>query len=349
MAGTTEAAAVVLAAGRGERLRSSLPKVLHLVGGRPLVAWVVEAARAAGCAPIVVVVGEDGDDVQSCLETGSSAPGDLVFVEQSAPRGTGHALFVARDRLPSATLALVLCGDAPLVRPSTLRKLLAEAGAGWGSVAIADLSDPGSLGRVIERGGRLERIVEAADATEQELALQAVNAGHYALPVPAIFDWLERVGTENAQGELYLTDAVSAAAAEHPVACVRVDDSSEVLGVNSRADLAAVWRAFHRRSVERLLEAGVTIVDPESVWIDATVAVGADSVVYPNVTLLGASNRGLRLGSPYRGLDPRQRARRRGPGVAVLRARRRKDRRGLLGGPVLPACGRKRCSARGRR
>ena len=157
---------------------------------------------------------------------------------------------------------------------------------------MADLDDPGSLGRVVQRNGRLERIVEAADAGERELAIRTVNAGHYALPAPAIFDWLEKLDTDNAQGEFYLTDAVSAAARENPVACVRVEDASEVLGVNSRAELAAVQRVLYRRSVDALLEAGVTILDPESVWVDAGVTVGPDSVLHPGVTLLGASRVG---------------------------------------------------------
>ena len=289
---SSAAAAVVLAAGRGERLRSERPKVLHRVGGRPLVSWVVRAAREAGCAPVCVVVGSGADEVRSVLQGEGSGVGDIVWVEQPEQRGTGHALSMVREHLRSEGLALVLSGDAPLVRPETLRALLDAAGAGWGSLAVADLPAPGSLGRVVDDGGRLVRIVEAADASDEELALRTVNAGHYALPVPAIFDWLEEVDSSNAQGEFYLTDAVSAAASDHPVATVRVQDASEVLGVNSRADLAAVQRVFYRRGADALLEAGVTILDPESLWVDAGVTVGVDSVLHPNVTLLGASSVG---------------------------------------------------------
>ena len=289
---STAAAAVVLAAGRGERLRSEQPKVLHRAGGRPLVSWVVQAAREVGCAPICVVVGSGADQVRSALAAEDTGGDDLQWVEQPEQRGTGHALSMARDSLGSDGLALVLSGDAPLVRPGTLRALLDAAGKGWGSVAVADLKAPGSLGRVVRDGDRLVRIVEAADADDDTLALRTVNAGHYALPVPAIFDWLEKVEAGNAQGEFYLTDAVSAAAREHPVAAVRIEDASEVLGVNSRADLAAVQRVFYRRGVDALLAAGVTVLDPESAWIDAGVTVGADSVLHPNVTLLGASSVG---------------------------------------------------------
>ena len=285
-------AAVILAAGGGERMRSERPKVLHRVGGRALVAWVVAAAREVGCAPIHLVVGSGADEIRSVLEEEELGGRDIVWVEQRQQKGTGHALLMVREVLRADATILVLSGDAPLVRPATLRQLLDRARDGWGSVAVADLDDPGSLGRVVQRNGRLERIVEAADAGERELAIRTVNAGHYALPAPAIFDWLEKLDTDNAQGEFYLTDAVSAAARENPVACVRVEDASEVLGVNSRAELAAVQRVLYRRSVDALLEAGVTILDPESVWVDAGVTVGPDSVLHPGVTLLGASRVG---------------------------------------------------------
>lgn len=287
-------AAVILAAGRGERLRSEQPKVLHQVGGRPLVSWVVAAAREVGCAPIHVVVGSGAEEVRSALLAEDAAARDIVWVEQQEQKGTGHAVRAAREVLGSETLTLVLSGDAPLTRPATLRALLDGARDGWGSLAVADLQDPGSLGRVIERNGRLERIVEAADASESELDVPTVNAGHYALPVPAIFEWLDRVDADRAQDNLYLTDAVTAAARENPVACVHVEDPSEALGVNSRADLAAVQRVFYRRNVEALLEAGVTVLDPDNVWIDAGVTVGPDSVLHPGVTLLGASTVGRR-------------------------------------------------------
>ena len=285
-------AAVILAAGGGERMRSERPKVLHRVGGRALVAWVVAAAREVGCAPIHLVAGSGAEEIRSVLEEEELGGRDIVWVEQRQQKGTGHALLMAREALRADAVTLVLSGDAPLVRPATLRELLGRARDGWGSVAVADLDDPGSLGRVVQRNGRLERIVEAADAGERELAIRTVNAGHYALPTPAIFEWLEKLDTDNAQGEFYLTDAVSAAANENPVACVRVEDASEVLGVNSRADLAAVQGVLYRRSVDALLEAGVTILDPESVWVDAGVTVGPDSVLHPNVTLLGASSVG---------------------------------------------------------
>lgn len=262
-------AAVILAAGHSKRLRSEQPKVLHRAGGRPLLSWVVQAARDVGCAPIVVVTGSGAHEVRAVLESEDGSAGDIVWVEQAEQRGTGHALSMARESLRFEGLALVLPGDAPLVRPETLRALLDAAAAGWGSLAAVD---------------------------DDALALRTVNAGHnagpWALPVPEIFDWLDKADAANAGGEFHLTDAVLAAAREQPVATVRVEDASEVLGVESRADLAAVQRVFYRRSVDALLAAGVTVLDPESAWIDAGVTVGADSVLHPNVTLLGASSVG---------------------------------------------------------
>ncbi len=284
---TKRAAAVILAAGHGRRLRSAHPKVLHETGGRPLLSWVVEAAREAGCAPICIVVGSGAEAVRTTLAP-EQRRGDIVWLEQPEQRGTGHALSMAREHLRAEGLALVLSGDAPLVRSETLTDLLRAANAGWGSLAVADVPEPGSLGRVLLQGERLAGIVEWADASEEERAISVVNAGHYALPVPEIFDWLAGVDSTNAQGEFYLTDAVSAAARQHPVAAVRVEDASEVLGVNSRADLAHVHGVFRRRAIEAQLEAGVTVLDPASAFIDSGVTIGPDSVLHPNVTLLGA-------------------------------------------------------------
>ena len=297
---------MILAAGGGERLRSELPRALHRVGGRALVAWVVAAAREAGCAPIHVVVGSGAGEIRKVLEEEvlgeeglgeeGLCGGEILRLEQREPegtrRGTAHALLMARQALHGAGSVLVVSGDAPLVRPATLRKLKEGARDAWGSVAVADLDDPGGRGRVIRSNGRLERIVEAADAGERELAMRTVCAGHYALPVPAIFDWLEKLAAGRGEDEVRLTDAVCEAARKHPVACVTVEDPSEAVRARSRADLAALQRVVYRRSAEALLEAGVTILDPESAWVDATATVGPDSVLHPGVTLLGASRVG---------------------------------------------------------
>jgi bifunctional UDP-N-acetylglucosamine pyrophosphorylase/glucosamine-1-phosphate N-acetyltransferase len=291
---TPRRVAIVLAAGRGVRMRSRRPKVLHAVAGRPAVAWVIDAARRAGCERVLVVVGHGADQVRAAVA------GDRVeFVEQREQRGTGDAVLRAAASLEplGSALALVLSGDAPLIRPETLGLLLREAEAGWGALAVARVdppAQPGSLGRVI-RGelGRLERIVEVADATADELALREVNAGHYALRLPELFDHLRGAGTANAQGELYLTDAVVAAArAGREVRAVLLEDGSEALGINDRRDLARAHRALVARKVDELLASGVTIVDPERVELEAEVSVGEDTVLHPDVALLGCTRIG---------------------------------------------------------
>ena len=237
---STPHAAVILAAGQGKRMQSSLPKVLHEVAGRPMLARVLEVARAAGCDPIVAIVGHGGDQVRAALESA-----DVVWAEQREQRGTGHAVAQAAPALGAESRTiLILSGDVPLVRPETLSRLVEAAAGAWGAMAVATLSEPGRLGRVIARGdGTLERIVEAADATPEELKNRRINAGLYALPSPALFSFLAKLEPANAQGELYLTDALGdAVQAGHRIALVELDDPDEALGVNDREDLARVQR-----------------------------------------------------------------------------------------------------------
>jgi len=285
--------AVVLAAGKGTRMRSRLPKVLHLAAGRPLLAWVLDAARAAGCERILVVVGHGSERVRS--EIGGD---DLTWVIQEQQRGTGHALAQAAAQVAGPALLLVLSGDVPLVSAATLERLAATAAAGWGAMAVADLAHPGGLGRVVAKapaaagdappGELLERIVEAADATPAELALRTVNAGLYALPAPDVFSWLAALAPANAQGELYLTDALTAAAAAgRRIELVRLADPREAQGVNDRRELAAVHRWLLDRHLDALMRSGVTVLEPGRTEVEATVCVGADTVLHPGVSLLG--------------------------------------------------------------
>ncbi|MCM2270067.1 MAG: bifunctional UDP-N-acetylglucosamine diphosphorylase/glucosamine-1-phosphate N-acetyltransferase GlmU [Thermoanaerobaculia bacterium] len=283
--------AVVLAAGKGTRLRSERPKVLHEAGGKPLLAWVIAAARAAACERILVVVGHGAAAVRDAFATES----DLVWVEQHEQRGTGHALLQAEPHLAGEpALLLVLSGDVPLLRPGTLGELAAAAERGWGALAVADFAEPGALGRVLADGrGGLRAIVEARDASPDELALSTVNAGLYALPAPAIFRHLHELRPDNAQGELYLTDAVTAAARQGGrVELVALDDAYEATGVNDRLELARVHRLLVARAVERLALAGVTFLDPATTTIDDAVEIGGDSVVHAMTTLLGATRVG---------------------------------------------------------
>jgi len=283
--------AVVLAAGQGRRMRSALPKVLHRAAGRPLLAWVLDAARAAGCGELVVVVGHGGDEVRRAV----AAP-DVSFAVQAEQLGTGHALAQAASKVTGDATLLVLSGDVPLVRPATLVALAeaAEAAGGWGSLVVAEHTEPGGLGRVIlDSDGAFRRIVEAKDAAPEVLAVRRVNAGLYAFPAPAIFAFLERLRPDNAQREIYLTEAPRLAAeAGHRIAVVHLDDPAEALGVNTRSELARVHRALLDRHLEKLMESGVGVLEPARTSVEPTVEVEPDAVLHPGVTLLGATRVG---------------------------------------------------------
>jgi bifunctional UDP-N-acetylglucosamine pyrophosphorylase/glucosamine-1-phosphate N-acetyltransferase len=270
-------------------MRSQLPKVLHPVAGRPMLGWVLGAARRAACDRILVVVGHGAEAVRAELD----AP-DVTWVEQSEQLGTGHALAQAAQHLEGEGVLVVLSGDVPLVRAETLAALGDAAAAGWGSMAVADLPDPGSLGRVLTReDGSLARIVEAADASPEELAIRNVNAGLYCLPFPEIFGYIAKLRPDNAKGELYLTDALGDAAAEgRPVAPVTLDDPSEAFGINNRADLARVHRRMLDRKVFELQASGVTVLDPASTQVEPGVEIGSDSTLHSSVVISGKSRLG---------------------------------------------------------
>lgn len=286
-------AAVILAAGQGTRMRSELPKVLHEAGGRPLLQWVIEAARAAGCERLVLIVGHGHESVRARMEECLEHTDDLQWVLQEEQLGTGHAVQQAASVLGRSGdagegLAFVLSADAPFVAPQTLERLAAAAEAGWGAVACAHLEEPGSLGRVvIGDRGQVEDIVEAVDATPEQLAIGWVNSGHYAVRFPEIFDLLEKVGSANAQGEIYLTDAVVSANALGAVSAFELEDPREAWGVNTRADLAAMHGALVSRKLDQLQTDGVTVLDPSRVQVEADVEIGRDTVLHPDVTLLG--------------------------------------------------------------
>ena len=275
--------AVILAAGKGTRMKSALPKVLHRAAGRPLLQWVVDAARAAGCERILVVVGHGAERVREEIQGD-----DLGWVLQAEQRGTGHALAQAEAEIPGDATVLVLSGDVPLVQTSTLDRLAEAADEGWGAMTVAELPDPGMLGRVIVEDGAFRGIVEFKDATSEQRAVRLINAGIYALPAPEIFGYLRSLTTDNAQGELYLTDAVTQAGREgRPVRLVHLADPDEALGVNDRTELARVHRLLIGRHLVALMKAGVTILEPERTVIEPGVRIGEDTVVHPGASLLG--------------------------------------------------------------
>ena len=277
-------AAVVMAAGLGTRMRSSVPKHLHSLLGRRMVDWVVATARAADVDPIVVV---------SAPATAGEFDGLEVAVQEK-PLGTGDAVRSARAALAGrADDVLVLSGDTPLVTAELLRELVRthrKSGA-WATVLSLELEDPGSYGRVM-RGvnGSLEAIVEAADATDGQLAVREVNSSIYVFRAERLWPVLDRLEPHNAQGELYLTDSVGLLTADGgTVAVHKAPDPQEAIGVNTRAELADAAAHLRDRINEAHMLAGVTIVDPQTTWIDAEVEIAPDVVVHPFTIIRGAT------------------------------------------------------------
>jgi bifunctional UDP-N-acetylglucosamine pyrophosphorylase / glucosamine-1-phosphate N-acetyltransferase len=283
---------VILAAGEGTRMRSSLPKVLHPICGRPMILWPVLAARAAGAERVVVV-----DNPKRLLR--EHLPDDVDVAIQQEPRGTGDAVAAAADAIDPAAPVLVINGDMPLITGAAIQALIeAHAAAGAAAtIASMELDDPSGYGRVVRNpGGAVERVVEtkrAGDATEEELALREVNAGLYLFDGGAVLAALRQLDADNAQGELYLPDVLPRlAAAGKAVQAHPLPHPDLALGVNDRVDLALVTRLAQRRIHEAHQRAGVTIVDPASTLIDATVAIGRDTTIEPSTFLRGATRIG---------------------------------------------------------
>jgi bifunctional UDP-N-acetylglucosamine pyrophosphorylase/glucosamine-1-phosphate N-acetyltransferase len=280
-----EVSAVILAAGEGTRMRSSRPKVLHPVCGRPLIAYPVRACRSVA-SRLVVVVGRAADGVRAAAGGENTA-----FVEQPTRLGTGHALMQARAALEDGgQILLVVPGDAPLLREETLRRLVERHAATGAAVTVltAELGDPRGYGRIVRADGRPVAIVEERDATAAQREIREVNAGVYCFDPGRLWPVLAQVRQENDQGEYYLTDVVRALhGAGARVEAVGTDDPAECLGVNDRAQLAQVAGILRGRILERLMLAGVTVLDPASTYVDETVEIGRDTVLYPGVILEG--------------------------------------------------------------
>jgi bifunctional UDP-N-acetylglucosamine pyrophosphorylase/glucosamine-1-phosphate N-acetyltransferase len=283
MAGSVSA--VILAAGLGTRMASSVPKVLHAVGGLSLVGHVARAVGGLGAGRVVAVVGPGMEAVVVGGRAGLRGV-SVAGAEQAERKGTGHAVLMARAALAgSAGPVVVVYGDTPLIGTETLRRLAAEV-AGGRAVAVAGMrpSEPGPYGRlVVGPDGGLERIVEAKDASAAEQAIGLCNAGVMAVDGRVLWDLLDQVKPNNAKGEYYLTDLVQLARARGlPCAAIEAD-ADEVVGVNSRVELAAVEALFQARMRRRAMLAGATLVDPASVWFSHDTALGRDVVVGPCV------------------------------------------------------------------
>jgi len=274
---------VALAAGKGVRMCSSLPKVMHPIGGRSMLAHVLAGAGAAGAARIAVVVGPDMEPVRA--EAAGVASGSEIF-EQAEQLGTAHAVLAARAALERhAGTVLVLFADSPLVEPATLRRMIGALDAGAHIAVLGfEPADPNGYGRlIVDERGRVAAIREDKDASEVERRIGLCNAGAMAFRVPRLADLLGRIGNANAKGEYYLTDAPALAAAEGLVAAPVICSAEEALGVNSRAQLAAAEAVFQRRVRARAMEGGATLIAPETVWFSYDTTLGRDVLIEPNV------------------------------------------------------------------
>jgi bifunctional UDP-N-acetylglucosamine pyrophosphorylase/glucosamine-1-phosphate N-acetyltransferase len=273
---------VILAAGQGKRMHSDLPKVLHPLAGRPLLAHVLATARALAPQRIVVVYGHGGERVRDAFTDSG-----VHWALQEPQLGTGHALGQALSALGADARTLVLYGDVPLTAAETLRALVVAAGEGVGLLTV-DLEDPAGYGRILREDGRVTRIVEHRDATPSERAIREVNTGIMVLPTARLAGWLGALSNANAQREYYLTDVVAMAVREGlPVAAVQPRHVWEILGVNSKVQLAELERIHQREQAQRLLERGVTLADPARIDVRGELECGRDVFIDVNCVFEG--------------------------------------------------------------
>ncbi|MCS7177824.1 MAG: bifunctional UDP-N-acetylglucosamine diphosphorylase/glucosamine-1-phosphate N-acetyltransferase GlmU [Anaerolineae bacterium] len=287
---------VILAAGQGTRMRSEVPKVLHPLCGRPMVFYTLDAVHSLSDLPPVLVVGYGAEEVRRAV--GES----VTYVEQPEQRGTGHAVLQARPVLEGrADEVLILYADMPLLTAETLRRVVDARRTARAVLSILTVvaEDPRGFGRVVRQAdGSVARIVEEADATDEERALRELNAGVYACDAAWLWAHLPLLPLSR-KGEYYLTDLVGMAAREgHPVVTVAADDPTEALGINTRVHLAEAEAVLRRRINDRWMVAGVTMIDPQTTYIEPTVAIGPDTVIWPNTILRGTTvvGRGCHLG-----------------------------------------------------
>ena len=279
---------IVLAAGKGTRMRSALPKVLHAVAGRPMVLHAIDGARSLSPNHIAVVVGAGGDHVRQVL---AKASPDVTVHDQAEQLGTAHAVLAARPVLEQAGAGdiLVLYGDTPLIRAQTLRRLVTARRDAGAAVAVLGFrpADPGAYGRLkLDGDGQLAAIVEVKDATPEERAIGLCNSGVMCLDAARALDFLDQIGNDNAKGEYYLTDAVAIARANGETAIVvEAMDADEVLGVNARSELAEAEAVLQARLRRQAMDEGATLVAPETIFLSADTRLGRDVTIEPNVVI----------------------------------------------------------------
>jgi bifunctional UDP-N-acetylglucosamine pyrophosphorylase/glucosamine-1-phosphate N-acetyltransferase len=289
------AAVIVLAAGEGTRMKSAVPKVLHGIGGRSLLAHAMAAARGTGPAHLAVVVRHERELVVRHI---GEVDAEAVVADQDDVKGTGRAVECGLDALPGDLTGTVLVtyGDVPLLTADTLLGLQAEHEQTGSAVSVitADLADPTGYGRILrDADGEVSGIVEQKDATDAERAVTEINSGIYAFDAKVLREALREVGTDNAQGEKYLTDVLAIArGGGGRISGHRIDDVWQTEGVNDRVQLARLGAELNRRTVERWMREGVTVVDPHTTWIDSDVSFGPDCLVHPPTQIHGATTIG---------------------------------------------------------
>ncbi len=277
---------VILAAGKGTRMKSKLPKVLHKVGGHPMLEHVMDAAEAAGCRDNVVVIGHGAELVRTLV-------GDRARIALQAEQlGTGHAVLQAADTLRDFTgTVMILCGDTPLLEAGELRKFYEEhirSGAA-ATVMSAMMEDPFGYGRILrDENGDVAGIVEEKDATPEQRKIREINTGNYCVEAPLLFEVLRTLGNNNSQGEYYLTDVLARLRGMgKKVGGIVTADSEMIMGVNSRRQLAVAEEVMRRRILDRLMDAGVTVMDPASTFIEKSVRIEPDTTIYPYTWIQG--------------------------------------------------------------
>jgi bifunctional UDP-N-acetylglucosamine pyrophosphorylase / glucosamine-1-phosphate N-acetyltransferase len=286
--------AIILAAGQGKRMKSEKAKVLHEVCGQPMIRYVVDAARGAGTKTIVIVVGYAADQIRAYFQ----AEPDILFATQTEQLGTGHAVKSCRPLLEGYVgPALILVGDEPLLRPQPLADLLERQHLDQAACLLGTtiLDDPTGFGRILrDSAGRFLRIVEERDCAPEERALKEINPSCYVFELPGFWDALDQIGTSNAQGEYYLTDAP-----EHlkimgrKVSAINVLRPDDILGVNARQHLAQAEAIMQARIQDHWMTEGVTLVDPRNTHIDSRCSIGRDTVIYPFTVITGEVKIGL--------------------------------------------------------
>lgn len=295
---TAPLSTLILAAGEGTRMRSATPKVLHPIAGRPLVEHAVRTAAGLDPEHLVVVIGHGRDQVAEHLAGVAERIGRPVTTAvQEQQNGTGHAVGCALEPLPDDLTGTVLVtyGDVPLLDTETLSALLAEHHEAGNAVTVLTsvVQDPAGYGRIVREGGQVHGIVEHKDATPEQLDIAEINSGVYAFDAAVLVDGLSRLSTDNAQGELYLTDVLGIARTDgRAVGALVVDDPWLTEGVNDRVQLAAVGAELNRRIVRRWQREGVTVVDPATTWLDSDVTLARDVVLEPGVQLRGGTSVG---------------------------------------------------------